>query len=164
MEGAEPCRCNGHIVIMVDLQGTGKITPAAKFALYSHKEWQHRPTSLGCEDSKGASAVYQLKQNAPKLGFPCFGSYLETQIPSRLFKQECAYLAKMRGLLTAISVLSWTPGSGTGKIRGCANWTTRRTPISTHSSWTLASAPKQRPGMHLRIKRNVTTGAVIVTN
>jgi signal recognition particle GTPase len=58
------------------LQGAGKTTTCAKFALF-HKKKGLKP-ALVCADTFRAGAFDQLKQNATKTQIPFFGSYTDT--------------------------------------------------------------------------------------
>eukprot|EP00854_Cymbomonas_tetramitiformis_P017881 gene17881-21290_t len=71
-----PEKGTSSVVMFVGLQGAGKTTTVAKYALhYKRKGFK---VAMVCADTYRAGAYDQLKQNATKIKVPYYGNYTET--------------------------------------------------------------------------------------
>eukprot|EP00241_Pyramimonas_parkeae_P015480 CAMPEP_0114327408 /NCGR_PEP_ID=MMETSP0059-20121206/30282_1 /TAXON_ID=36894 /ORGANISM="Pyramimonas parkeae, Strain CCMP726" /LENGTH=543 /DNA_ID=CAMNT_0001456527 /DNA_START=352 /DNA_END=1983 /DNA_ORIENTATION=- len=71
-----PEKGHSSVVMFVGLQGAGKTTSVAKYALYYKRK--NFKVAMVCADTFRAGAYDQLKQNATKVKVPYYGTYTES--------------------------------------------------------------------------------------
>mmetsp|Transcript_13944 Transcript_13944/g.16823 ORF Transcript_13944/g.16823 Transcript_13944/m.16823 type:complete len:540 (-) Transcript_13944:446-2065(-) len=73
-----------NVIMFVGLQGAGKTTSVAKYALYYKRKGFK--VAMVCADTYRAGAYDQLKQNATKVKVPYYGNYTETD-PAKIAQE-----------------------------------------------------------------------------